>query len=170
MIQQPIRYLLLLLPLLLAGCSPKIKLTEATAQRWMGGAAGSGGGTNYAVTISKPESKEIRIDKVWLGNRAEGTWPKFALQEKLDGPRLKDPVAISGNGQYIVVFSMVNPRMQNPNLTMDEGPKTPTLEKAPADLPTDFVEGAVIYYSFGTKIAGHIIVNEFRYLDPLAYP
>lgn len=170
MIQHSIRFFLLIFPLLLLGCSPKMKLAEATQQNWMGGAAGSGGGTNYTVTFTKPDGNEIRIDKVWLGNREEGTWPRFALQEKADGPRLKDPVTQAQSGRYIVVFSKTNPRMQDPHNQMNEGPKPIQLEKAPSELPADFVQGAVIYYSSGTKIAGTITVNEFRMLDPLAYP
>lgn len=154
----------------LIGCAPKMSINHATLQNWMGGAAGSGGGTNYEVKLEKSAKQIIKIEKVWLGNRDEGIWPRFAVKQTASGPRLTNPIAEAGWTEYFIIFSKVNPNRPNPHQDLDEGPNVPKPEPAPSDLPKDFVSGAVIYYTFGTDIVNQISVNEFTALDPLAYP
>jgi hypothetical protein len=42
-------------------------VTSASSQGWSGGAAGSGGGTNYTFILSFLKDVEITFDSVWLG-------------------------------------------------------------------------------------------------------
>ena len=161
---------LFLTAFLLSGCSPKMKVTNSTMQHWMGGAAGSGGGTNYAVLVSKPTDGVVKIEKVWLGDREKGIWPRFSVQKDSSGTRYGDKTAPAGIECFTVSFSKNNPARPDPRNDLNEGPNIPKDEPAPTDLPEDFSSGAVIFYSYGTKLGGTWIVNDFTVLQPLAYP
>ncbi|MFM7023889.1 MAG: hypothetical protein ACKOXB_13040 [Flavobacteriales bacterium] len=64
-----ILFLFLFLPTL--SFSQKLKLVNATAQRWSGGIAGSSG-TNYSVEFSVSPKDSVHLDSVYLNGKSYG--------------------------------------------------------------------------------------------------
>ena len=61
---------ILVLSFCLLGCLSKdFSIIEATSQKWVGGAPGSGKGVNYIITVvSGKDNEKLGIDKIWIGN------------------------------------------------------------------------------------------------------
>ncbi len=152
----------------LAGCAGTMKVEKTTTQVWHGGAAGSGGGKNYKVYVSKAASMEVTFDKVWIGDRERGWLPDFRVLYPEVADRLRNHVAPKGVTTFTVEFAEVYPGQPNPR-----GEPRPTVVKPfdipPSDLPESFDKGAVIYYRVGNN-PGVWVVTEMEILEPLNYP
>jgi hypothetical protein len=160
-------FVLVTMMLLLAGCGGTAKVVKSTSQKWHGGAAGSGGGVYYQVTLSKPANMRIEIEKVWLGEREKGWLPRFnVLPQPSD--TANQHVAQIGITEFTVKFSESKPGQPGPR----EAPRPNVVvpfDNPPADLPDEFTHGAVIYYQIGQQ-KGMWVVSEFEILPPLNYP
>ena len=49
---------------------PHVEVMNAYSQKWFGGAAGSGYGTNYTFKLKKNTSESISFDTIWIQERA----------------------------------------------------------------------------------------------------
>ena len=160
--------LLSLTLLLLLGCGGEFTLIEATSQDWMGGAPGSGGGTNYVVKIQKPENMAAQVVSVWLGDRKEGkrfeTVTVYAGEERYI---LKDGKVPAENPTFRVEFTAYNAgRPNNPEAGMPQMESNPKVTEAPADLPEAFTKGALIQFASGKVL----FVPEFKEMEQLIHP
>ncbi|HEX2900198.1 MAG TPA: hypothetical protein VHS96_10810 [Bacteroidia bacterium] len=153
--------------LALAGCTVTMKVVKSTSQTWHGGAAGSGGGKNYLVTLTKPANTVVEITQVWIGERDKGWLPRFQVL-----PQTSDTadfhVAGKGVSEFTVKFGEVFPGQPGPRDAPRPVGVVP-FDNPPNDLPDGFTHGAVIYYQTG-KQKGTWIVSEFEVLPPLNYP
>ena len=63
-------FLVIISAICLIGCFTKdFEIIEASSQKWIGGAPGSGKGTNYNIKVLPfKDSDKLQIDKIWIGN------------------------------------------------------------------------------------------------------
>ncbi len=153
--------------LMLASCGGTAKVVKSTSQVWHGGAAGSGGGKRYEVTLDKPANMEVKIEKVWIGEREKGWLPRFNVIPQTSDTA-NHQVAHRGVTNFTVKFSETYPGQPGPR----EAPRPVAVvpfDNPPSDLPAAFTHGAVIYYQIG-KQSGTWIVSDFEALPVLNYP
>jgi hypothetical protein len=160
--------IVLLVVAMLAGCAGTAKVEQSTSQVWHGGAAGSGGGKNYKVTVSKSASLEVMIDKVWLGDRERGWLPEYRVMYKGAPNGMRNHLAPKGVTTFTLEFAEVHPGQPNPR---GEGRPVAVkpFDNPPSDLPEGFDKGAVIYCHVGNN-AVVWTVSDFVVLEPLNYP
>lgn len=156
--------LILVLGFVLSGCSMKYTVEKATQQDWIGGAAGSGGGTKYLVTLTKSAGKDAVVNKIWVGDREQGQKVQFQIVDaEAEMIRKSMPTEAS---TFRIQFSIQNKR----RTSRDDAGGVANTENAPDDLPDDFTQGAVIYMTHGEGKQVALVVNDFERLEPLIYP
>lgn len=55
------------------------KVTQATAQNWYGGAAGSGSGINYSFHIVYKKTASVKFDSVWIDHAYRSLFSKSMM-------------------------------------------------------------------------------------------
>lgn len=158
----------LLLPLLLlvTGCKTNYKVTDAMKQEWFGGAAGSGGGVRYKVFIKKPSKVEVGVSQVWVGDREKGQFVPFRFFN--DSAKTTTMMVDPGVELFRVEFDERIQGQRPPNMEIENPEKLQ--DDAPSDLPEGFQKGAVIYLKDGAGKVSMLAVEDFKRLEPLAYP
>lgn len=155
----------------ISGCSPKLKPVTATSQKWYGGAAGSGGGVNYAVSVTKPEAAKISVDKIWLGDNEKGIWADFSVWKDSSRTRFGDKVVPESVSLFQVKFEEVFAgRPMGPGNRNGEPPSGPETIDAPEEIPGDFQGKALIFLTQLPNKTLLIPVEQFTPLQPIAYP
>gem|GEM_PF-4034190 len=142
----------------------KYTVEKATQQDWVGGAAGSGGGTKYVVTLNKTSGKETAVQKIWLGNREQGQEVQFQILDA-DAEMIRQSIPSEAES-FRIQFSVRNMR----RTSRDDAGGVANNGKAPNDLPADFTQGAVIYMQHSGEKMTTLVVNDFERLEPLIYP
>ena len=161
--------LVLFLPLFLlfTGCKTNFEVARASKQEWFGGAAGSGGGINYKVFLTKPEKSEVKVDKVYVGDREKGQYVPFRFFN--DSTTTTTTMMVpSGSTNFRVEFSEQIQGQRQPRMEVSD--PTPLQDDAPADLPEDFKKGVVLFLSDGNGKPSIVTVQDFKRLAPIAYP
>lgn len=161
-------WVIVLLALAVVGCAGTAKVDKATSQVWHGGAAGSGGGKNYKVYVSKSAQLEITIDQVWIGDREKGWLPDYRVVYAGLANGLRNHAAPKGVTAFTVEFGETYPGQPNPRGEVRPVAMKP-FDNPPNDLPETYQQGAVIYYHAGGK-AAQWVVSEMEILEPLNYP
>lgn len=155
-----------LLPLLLLGCTGSATLTKATSQRWYPGVEGANSGKNYVLTYDKPSGLEVRIERVWVGQRDKGWLPRFVVRPQ-ESDTSDQHVARKGITSFTLHFTETFPGQPR------RGEMSPSMvvpfDPVPSDLPAEFTNGVVIWYQAGQQ-KGSWIVSEFEELKPQYYP
>lgn len=149
---------------LLAGCSGRLELGKTTSQKWHGGAAGSGGGTNYRVELKKPKKSRLEIERVWLGDTQKGWMPTFAFE----APAVSEDnahIAKEGHGNCILKFT----ETYLGQIDEDRAKPEERIVAAPSDLPEGFEKGIVIWYKHN-ETKGQWVITSVEQLEPLYYP
>ena len=163
---------LLMLLTILSGCTPTSNTVQkATAQKWYGGVAGSGGGRIYRVFIKKSPKSNLQITQVFIGNNSEGIQIPFRIFQDSSRTELKEGEIAAGLNLFRIEFSETFPGRAAPGFENDNPPPNQGLikVKAPTPLPESFDKGVVISYLNKGKKEFWVITN-FENLPPLAYP
>ncbi len=157
-------FLIIAISILASSCSVQLTVQSATVQEWVGGAPGSGGGSKYAVAISKTGNSEISIRSVWIGDREKGVLADFRIYADSSGKIVKQ---VSPEISFFrVETSVQNRRREN----RDDPGGVQGEQKAIPGLPDEFQKGMVITYFDNKGKEGKLIVQEFKRLEPLIYP
>lgn len=151
---------------LLTGCKTNYEVAHATKQQWFGGAAGSGGGVNYSISIEKPSKSEVKVDKVYVGDREKGQYVPFRFFN--DSSKTTTMLVPTGVTLFRVEFAERIPGQRQPN--METFGDEPLQDAAPKGLPEDFNQGVVLFLSDGKGTSSLMTVQDFKLLEPLAYP
>lgn len=148
-----------------------LKVTKATAQNWAGGAAGSGKGTNYLISLTKKAKKPLKISSVWVGTAQEGKPLEFTLTTLAkDGkmPSFEESDITAAN------ILQLEARLHIPGeRRLPDDPEEVEEPKKNADKPVcaiaDFKGAAYIAYNMGKKLE-YLIIDKFEDLEPVFYP
>lgn len=162
---------MLVLMLVLSGCSStQVTVQKATQQKYYGGAPGSGGGNIYRLYISKSSKTEMTIDRAWVGDREKGYLPKVTVYSDSSDTVLRDrimPVGITLARVEFVEYFKAGP---NPRMEGEDEDNGPAYDEPPYDLPVDFREGTVIWYTLSNGKTGTWMPENYEVLPPLAMP
>ncbi len=145
---------------LFTGCKSTHSVVEATRQEWFGGAPGSGGGIKYTVTVDVPAKAQLEAEKAYVGSRETG----FYMRCKKASPQPDG--AKEGRQLFKIEFERRLPGEVSDG--MANGSMQP--HAAPEGLPPEFEGGALIFYRDKNGKAGQWVVQDFKRLNPLAYP
>ena len=154
--------IIVVIPILMSGCATQLSLESATVQEWVGGAAGSGGGSKYVVTVNKKGGKQVNISSVWIGNREKGVMAKANI---FTGNRMVNKISADME-QFRLEMSLTNRRRQgrdDPGGVVGEQPANP-------NLPEEFKKGIIIRYTDHKGKEGQLIVQDLKRLEPLILP
>ncbi len=158
-----------ILALWMSGCVGSATIEKTTSQVWHGGAAGSGGGKNYKVYVSKSKSLAVVIDKVWVGDREKGWLPDYRVVYPDLANGLRNHAAPEGVTTFTLEFAEVYPGQPNNPRGEIRPVMVKPFDQPPTDLPSSFDKGAVIYLHLASK-ATVWVVSEMEILEPLNYP
>lgn len=147
-----------------SSCTVQLNVESATVQDWVGGAAGSGGGSNYVVSLSKKGNSDITISSIWLGDRERGVLADFRIFADSSGRIVKQ--VSSEMELFRVEMSVKNRRRMN----RDDAGGIEGEQDAIPGLPQEFEKGLIINYLDGKGKEGHLVVQDFTKLEPLIYP
>lgn len=147
-----------------SSCTVQMNVESATVQEWIGGAAGSGGGSKYVVSLSKKGNSDITINSIWLGDREKGVLADFRIYADSSGRIVKK--VSSDMELFRVEMSVKNRRRMNRD---DVGGIEGEQDAIPG-LPQEFEKGLIINYLDGKGKEGHLVVQDFKKLEPLIYP
>ncbi len=157
-------FLIVAFSILSSSCSVQLTLRSATVQEWVGGAAGSGGGSKYIVAISKTGNSEVSINSVWLGDREKGVMADYRIFADSSGRIMKQ--IPPETGLFRIEMSVQNRHRESRD---DAGSKQGE-QKTTFELPDGFQKGLIITYSDKKGKKGQLVVQEFKRLEPLIYP
>ena len=122
------------------------EVIKATEQQWAGGISGSGGGTDYQITIVvKISSNELEIDGLWIGERF------FPVKAKKKFPaRTSDGFSV--NDTIYITTQEVNPRIEIlTDQNKKEQPRHGGAKQDKVKPPIVFNGAALISYTFKGK-------------------
>jgi len=140
--------------ILLSFCT-KVKLVDASSQKWIAGRFESGYGTDYLITIkARAGSDKLVFDKLWIGDDYYEVNALRNLAKRSDLAFEKgDTVFIRAGEKYLPD--------ENGKMVQQKGK---TLEP-----PTEFTGAALLGYTFKSR-RKYLEIKEFRVLEKIIYP
>lgn len=156
--------LIIAITFLASSCSVQYAVESATVQEWVGGAPGSGGGSNYVVSVGKKGSSQVTINSVWLGDREKGVLADFRVFADSSMRTVKN------DGFDLAMFRVETSVKNRRRETRDDPGGIEGEQAAPSGLPAEFQKGMVINYINSKGKEGHLIIQDFKRLEPLIYP
>lgn len=167
----PLLFCLFALFLVLSSCgSTKVVVQKTTQQKYYGGAPGSGGGNIYNVYVTKSSKSEMTIDKAWVGDRDKGFLPKVTVYSDSSTTILRDRIIPVGVTMAKIEFVERFKAGPNPRMEGEDEDNGPSYDEPPYDLPVDFREGTVIWYTLSNGQTGVWMPESYETLPPLAMP
>ncbi len=138
-------------------CFDKLKIIDATSQKWSGGQRNTGYGTYYEINIvPNANSESLKFDQIWIGEK----YFEVSIYQK--GKKIKNNTFSKGDTITININDRTVPKFSQ----LDTKEKCLT-EKH--ELPFKYKEKALLSFQYKNK-RKYKEVEKFTILKELQYP